>query len=95
MVRLDWSRFVGLDWRRGWVVRLDWMMLRIDWSMFVMVVRFTEISWVSLVVSLLVVVDSGVVGWPMASLHHLVTDLPALHSWEEGEAGHHHQMYTD
>ena len=42
MVRLDWSRFVGLDWRRGWVVRLDWMMLRVDWSMFVMVVRFTR-----------------------------------------------------
>ena len=52
-----------------------------------------EISWVT--VSLLVVVDSGVVGWPMASLHHLVADLPALQSWEEGEAGHQHQMYTD
>ena len=46
-------------------------------------------------VSLLVVVDSGVVGRPMASLHHLVADLPALQSWEEGEAGHQHQMYTD
>ena len=46
-------------------------------------------------VSLLVVVDSRVEGWPMASLHHLMTDLPALHGWEEDKAGHHHQMYTD
>ena len=80
-------------------------MWRVDWSMFVMVVRFTgdeititiryllrrlqflpEIS--GAMVSLLVVVDSGVVGWPMASLHHLVTDLPALQTWEEAEAGH-------
>ena len=52
-----------------------------------------EISGVT--VSLLVVVDSGVEGWSMASLHHLVADLPALQTWEEGEAGHQHQMYTD
>ena len=49
----------------------------------------------TLVVSLLVVVDSGVEGWPMASLHHLVADLPALQTWEEGEAADQHQMYTD
>ena len=35
-----------------------------------------EISGV--MVSLLVMVDSGVVGGPMASLHHLMTDLPSL-----------------
>lgn len=94
MVRLHWSSFVWLSWRWWrWVVRLHWRVWRVDWSMFVMEVRFTEISWVT--VSLLVVVDSGVVGWPMASLHHLVADLPALQSWEEGEAGHQHQMYTD
>ena len=52
-----------------------------------------EISGVT--VSLLVVVDSGVEGWPMASLHHLVADLPALQTWEEGEAADQHQMYTD
>ena len=48
-------------------------------------------------VSLLVVVDSGVVGGPMASLHHLVTDLSPLQTWQEGEAGQRqqHQMYTD
>ena len=38
-------------------------------------------------VSLLVVVDSGAVCGPMASLHHLVTDLPSLQTWEQGEAG--------
>ena len=54
-----------------------------------------EISWVTPVVSLLVVVDSGVEGWPMASLHHLVAHLPALQTWEEGEAADQHQMYTD
>ena len=36
-------------------------------------------------VSLLVVVDSGVVGGPMASLHHLVAHLPPLQTWQEGE----------
>ena len=48
-------------------------------------------------VSLLVVVDSRVEGWPMASLHHLVTDLPPRQTWQEGEAGQgqQHQMYTD
>jgi len=96
MVRLDWSSFVGLNWRGWrWMVRLDWMMWRIDWRMFVKVARLTEISRGRLVVSLLVVVDSRVEGWPMASLHHLMTDLPALHGWEEDKAGHHHQMYTD
>ena len=41
-------------------------------------------------VSLLVMVDSGVVGGPMASLHHLVTDLHGLQAGDQ-----HHQMYTD
>ena len=87
-------------------------MRTVDGGMFVMV-RFTreemchcitilrilqflpEIS--GAMVSLLVVVDSGVVGGPMASLHHLVTDLSPLQTWQEGEAGQRqqHQMYTD
>ena len=42
MVRLHWSSFVWLNWRWWrWVVRLYWRMWRVDWSMFVMVVRFT------------------------------------------------------
>lgn len=43
-----------------------------------------------LVVSLFVVVDSVEVGGPMASLHHLVTDLHGLQAGDQ-----HHQMYTD
>ena len=41
-------------------------------------------------VSILVVVDSVVVGGPMASLHHLMTDLYGLQGGDQ-----HHQMYTD
>ena len=49
MVRLDWSSFVGLNWRGWrWMVRLDWMMWRIDWRMFVKVARLTESRSLSL-----------------------------------------------
>merc|ERR1719192_2988183 len=83
VVRLYWTSFVRLSWRWwGRVVRLHWRMGTVDGSMFVMV-RFTEIS--GAMVSLLVVVDSGVVGGPMASLHHLVAHLPPLQTWQEGE----------
>ena len=56
-------------------------------------VRYMDLPGV-LVVSLLVVVDSVVVGGTMASLHHLVTYLHGVQDRQQRQAGH-HQMYTD